>query len=594
MSPRPLILRRNLFTSDRLVAGFLGVLALGLAFLIAHDIFFPPAAPVGALLTRAVTMGTVRSAVTATGTLVPAAQQSLGFRSAGTLTEVDVRVGDHVAAGQVLAKIDPSSAQLALQQVQASLASAQANLSNTLNGTALTQAQHSLDQARQSYSDAVNQVNQTNTNDQNQVNADAAQLNADQAQLNADRGSAFYQSYQTAQAGLQNAYNSAVSNWLWAGCNTASGLLSCSSPNGGYSAALNTARADLNALSSGTGAISVGSPYTYLNPQLSLYSAANTAVNADNTRVAADNAKYGVDASKFNSDQQVGQRSITQAQNSVTNAQDAFNTQAVNRPVTIQQQEAAVAGAQAAVNSAQTNLDATTLVAPMTGVITTVTGQAGDSIGATTASSGAQAPGTTAPLPASGTGTGTSSAFMVLMNDKAFQAIVSFAESDAAKVQALQSGTVTFDALANLTIPVHVLAVAASPTVSSNVVNYYVTLTLDNLDSRLKSGLTTNATVTTANAPNVLVVPNSAVTRLGGGTFVNLDQNGKSVRTRIQTGIVGDTLTEVTQGLSVGDKVVLPQLRTTTGTTRAGTAGGGIQLGGAGGGGGGGARGGGG
>jgi len=181
MSPRPLILRPNLFSGERLVAGLLGLLALALAFLIAHDIFLPPAAPASAMPTRAVTMGTVRSAVTATGTLVPAAQQSLGFRSAGTLTEVDVRVGDHVATGQVLAKIDPTSAQLALQQAQASLASAQASLSNTLNGTALTQAQHSLDQARQSYNDAVNQVNQTNTNDQNQVNADQAQLNADQA-----------------------------------------------------------------------------------------------------------------------------------------------------------------------------------------------------------------------------------------------------------------------------------------------------------------------------------------------------------------------------------------------------------------------------
>jgi macrolide-specific efflux system membrane fusion protein len=220
----------------------------------------------------------------------------------------------------------------------------------------------------------------------------------------------------------------------------------------------------------------------------------------------------------------------------------------------------------------------------MDGVITSLNAQAGDNVSPATASSGAEAPGTTAPLPSSGTGTGAtgSSGFMTLMSDKAFQTVVSFAESDAAKVIAGQTGTVTFDALSGLSIPIHVLAVAGSSTVSSNVVNYYVTLTLDSLDDRLKAGLTTNATVITARAASVLVVPNAALTRRGTTATVNLLQNGKQVVTDVQVGIAGTGNTEITSGLKAGDKVVLPTTasRTTTPTT------GGRGLGGGGGGGG--------
>ncbi len=569
MSPRPPQLRAGALTSERLVAGFLGLVALALAFLIAHDVFLPPPAQLNAVRTAAVSTGTVRAAVTGTGTLVPAAQQNLGFRTPGQLTEVDAKVGDHVAAGQVLARVDPTTAELALQQAEASLAAAQANLANTLNGTTLVQSQHTLAQARQSYTDTVNQVNLTNSNDQ-------AQLNADQAQTSADQAGYWYTQYQPTLQTLQGQLNAAQAQYRSDGCNayTVYVIGPCASDQ----SSIQSAQSGINCIQ-GVGA-------GVCSPQQMQIAAAFKSVSADTSRTAADNSKLAADNAKYSADQQAGQRSTTQAQYSVTNAQDAYNSQASNRSGTIDQQRAAVAGAQAAVGTAQQNLDATTLTAPMAGVITGVTGQVGDYVAASSPSSGGQAPGSTAPLPAATTTSGSSSggtAFMVLMNDKAFQAVVTLAESDATKVQALQSGSISFDALPNLTIPAHVLAVAPAATISSNVVNYYVTLTLDSLDNRLKSGLTANASLTTANASNVIVVPNSAITRLGGAAFVSLLRGKTEVRTRIQTGIVGDTSTEVTQGVQVGDRVVLPQLRVATGTTTrggAGGGGGGIRLGG--------------
>src|SRR5581483_1097857 len=121
-------------------------------------------------------------------------------------------------------------------------------------------------------------------------------------------------------------------------------------------------------------------------------------------------------------------------------------------------------------------------------------------------------------------------------NDQAFQAVVPLAETDAARVQSLQSGTATFDAISNLTIPVHVVAVAPSSTVVSNVVNYNVTVALDRLDPRLRSGMTTNVSLTVASASDVVVVPNSAITRVGPRAFVTVLRSGQQVRTPVELG----------------------------------------------------------
>jgi multidrug efflux pump subunit AcrA (membrane-fusion protein) len=554
--PRPIQFpgpRRGLpINQQTLAAAGLALVAIVLAALIGHDVVFPPSQNAAASLrTAAVTRGTVRSAVSATGTLVPAQQLNVGFKTAGTLTEVDVKVGDKVTAGQVLAKLDPTQLQLALDQANANLASAQANLQNTSNGTALVQAQHALDQARQNYSNAVNNQN----TDQNTLNADTNTLNADQAGY-------WYQQYAPTLTSYQNSLNTDNNQFRTDGCNPSTTYVSGQTPC--YTDQQNV-KNDLNSINCIQGGI--GS----CTPQQQQIAGAYKTVQADQGRVSADQAKVNADGSQVQS-----------AQNQVTNALDTYNNQAANRPATIAQQQAAVASAQAAVNTAQNNLNGATLTAPSDGVIAAVNGGPGDGVTAQTSSSVALAPGSTAPLPSSGSsgsgssGSGAGSAFITLLNTTGYQAVVTFAESDAAKVQAGQTGTVTFDALQNVTIPVHVLAVAPASTTVSNVVNYYVTLTLDNLNSNLRAGLTTNAQIVVSQVANVLTVPNSAITRLGQNAFVTvLGANGVQTRTPVQVGVTGYSSTEITSGLQAGDKVVLPQLRASSTASNRGLGGGG-------------------
>ncbi len=93
-----------------LVAG-LAAIALVLSGLIFRDIFVPAKNTGTSLNLYTVGRRTVTASVTGTGNLVPMTQSNVGFRVSGILTEVDVRVGDHVTTGQVLAKIDSTAQQ---------------------------------------------------------------------------------------------------------------------------------------------------------------------------------------------------------------------------------------------------------------------------------------------------------------------------------------------------------------------------------------------------------------------------------------------------------------------------------------------------
>src|SRR5207244_4302044 len=88
--------------------------------------------------TAQVTRGSISSSVSATGTAASTNTTALSFSSSGSGTsridQVLASVGDSVTSGQVLARLETTSLQLAVQQAQAALTSAQAKLQETLAG----------------------------------------------------------------------------------------------------------------------------------------------------------------------------------------------------------------------------------------------------------------------------------------------------------------------------------------------------------------------------------------------------------------------------------------------------------------------------
>jgi len=538
-----------LLKNTRLVVAALAAIALVLGGLIYRDVFVGAKNSASAVNLYTVARRTVTATVTGTGNLVPMQQANVSFKVSGTLTEIDVHVGDHVSAGQVLARIDATPEENALASAQANLAIAQANLQSA--ETPLTQAQvnqlrDNLSNAQQQYNDTVAQVNLTNTQDANQVTADQNQLSADQAALNA-----------SAQ------YQLDLSNLAAAKSQVATDLAKLTSDGCALQPAItNPCMTDFN---------------TLLTDQ-ALVTTDQGKVNLDLAQVNADQAKLSSDAAKQQADKSSGQRSINQAAASVTSAQDSLTTQTESKPNQILSAQAQLASAQVAVQTAQQNVNNTTLVAPMDGVVNSINGVVGETA-ITGSGATAEAPGTQAPLP---TGVA-SSAFMVIGNVSGLEVVIPFAESDASRLAFNQDTQVTFDAVPNLTISGHVVAVATAATVQSGVVNYYATVALNQINPALKQGMTSNATVTVSKVTNAIVVPNLAITRLGGQAYVNVYEGGKEVQTAIQTGVVGDQFTEVTGGLNEGAQVVIPTLRVSgsSGSGRIGT-GGGVRIGGGG------------
>ena len=94
-------------------------------------------------------------------------------------------------------------------------------------------------------------------------------------------------------------------------------------------------------------------------------------------------------------------------------------------------------------------------------------------------------------------------------------------------------------------------------------------------DFQLREGLTVTVSILVDEKTDVLLVPNSAITRREAQSYVQVvPADGAPEERAIQTGISDWQYTEVTSGLSEGEQVVVPQGTTTTTTTQQGQRGG--------------------
>src|SRR5271165_3524854 len=72
--------------------------------------------------------GVVQSTVSGSGNIQPATQLNLGFKTAGVVQHIYVSEGEQVATGQLLADLNPQSAEVTLEQAKATLQAAEAAL----------------------------------------------------------------------------------------------------------------------------------------------------------------------------------------------------------------------------------------------------------------------------------------------------------------------------------------------------------------------------------------------------------------------------------------------------------------------------------
>jgi RND family efflux transporter MFP subunit len=184
---------------------------------------------------------------------------------------------------------------------------------------------------------------------------------------------------------------------------------------------------------------------------------------------------------------------------------------------------------------------------------------------------------------------------MTLADPNKFEVDILVSEMDISQVEKGGMATLQADAISGINFPAKVTYIAPTATIQSGVVNYKVTVEVESLSeqgspstsqaaatsqaSQLREGLTVTVSIIVDQRINVLLVPNGAITTQGGQSYVQvLSSNGTIERRAIKTGITDDVNTEVTDGLSKGEKVIVPQGATTT--TQQGGQGGGTFPGG--------------
>src|SRR5262249_1083426 len=151
--------------------------------------------------------------------------------------------------------------------------------------------------------------------------------------------------------------------------------------------------------------------------------------------------------------------------------------------------------------------------------------------------------------PSSSASSSASSGFIQIADLTKMEVDTSFPEADATKLKVGMPATVTWNALTGATATGTVAAIDPTATTSNNVVTYGVTVTLKTLPAGVRIGQSTTVDVTIATKDDVLAVPNTAVTMVGTAGLVNVYANGVTTPTRVEVGLVGDSLTEITSGL---------------------------------------------
>ncbi|MFA5777279.1 MAG: efflux RND transporter periplasmic adaptor subunit [Parcubacteria group bacterium] len=134
-------------------------------------------------------------------------------------------------------------------------------------------------------------------------------------------------------------------------------------------------------------------------------------------------------------------------------------------------------------------------------------------------------------------------------------------ESDIIKVSLGQKADISFDAFpSDVKFEANIIKIEPASTVIQDVVYYKVKLRLDNVDERIKPGMSCDVDIKTAEKKNVIAIPLRAVKTEGDKKYVEVlkdEKNNITEKVFVATGLEGDDgIVEISSGLKGGEKVI--------------------------------------
>ncbi|HVN26652.1 MAG TPA: efflux RND transporter periplasmic adaptor subunit [Candidatus Paceibacterota bacterium] len=457
--------------------------------------------------TVAASTGTVTQSLDEPGTVDAENSAQLSFQTAGQITSLNVHEGQAIAAGTVLASLDTSALQAALDQANAGVAAAQARLDSLESGTRPEQI-------------AINETAVTNTKASLGAAIGSAYAAADDAIHNQTDGMFTNPNRSNPVFQIQlvdtNMQNSIQNDRVKVGVSLAA-----------WYAAMNATSSDPASLAS-TAVSTLSQIAAFLN-EVAL--AVNT--GQVSSLPASTIAAFKVNIVTARTEVNTTLTAVTAAQSAYLAAVDQLTlAQAGATSQDIEAQKAALLQAQAGASSAQVALQHAELIAPFSGTAENVTAKIGQVV----------TPGV--PMVS-----------LISANGIKFKAFVS--EADVAKVKTGEQANVTLDAFGTDTVfPATVATVASVQTSVNGAPAYEVDLDFTNPASEIKDGLTGNAHIILGQHANVVEVPSRLVIQDGNQNYVLVEKGGQTSRQPVTIGLVGDDgMTEIVSGVNAGDSL---------------------------------------
>lgn len=466
----------------------------------------------------------VRQTVLATGTVTSQSNLDLSFKSTGTLSRLNVNVGDKVRRGQILAMLDERDASAAVNQASASLLAAKANYDKVINGASgpeIDVAKAAVDAAQVTLNNA--KIAYTNTVAQQQTLVDNAR-------------SAMYNSGLAAAPATTNISTATLTiSGTYVGTDAGAYNITVGISSGGYTYSLSGLETYDGPITRGV-AMPLGRKGLYIT-----FSSSGVLNSGDVWTVAIPNSQSSSYVTAYNAYQsalQTQTQTVSTAKGAVDSAQAALSQaqaslnlkQSMARPEDISAAQAQVLTAQAQLQAAQNQYSNNIITAPIDGVITAVDLKLGETVSP-------------------------QKAVITMLDQNDIHVESNISESSISEVKQGQDVDMTLDAFGtDRHFKGEILSVDPASTVVSGVINYRVVSSIEN-DPAIKPGMTVNLVILISEKNNVQAVPNRLIKTVDGKNYVTVMRGKQVEEVEVTLGLQGDTYTEVTGGLNVGDVI---------------------------------------
>lgn len=197
---------------------------------------------------------------------------------------------------------------------------------------------------------------------------------------------------------------------------------------------------------------------------------------------------------------------------------------------------AQVAQVTANLDYAKIQLDYTKIIAPINGVVASVSTQEGETVAAMFA----------APT------------FLTIIDLKRLEIRAYVDETDISKVTEGQKAEFTVDTYPSITFEGIVKAIYPKAEIIDNVVNYVVIIDIaDRKGKILRPEMTTTVNILNESLEGAIAIPNKALTHKNGEDFVFVLKDGKPEERKVIAGVKNKSLTQIISGLAENETIIL-------------------------------------